>query len=981
MATTIEQQVAMDEALVPSTQRLRIDRSNFLLLSDIESKESTLQLVYDVLRRCPFFKAFLVTADVPKIYMNMLYICPRVQGQTFAKLPFEEEILDFIKFLRHSATIRTLTDIYKGHHTSLHVKGSVHPKEKQGELALCQGQLLVLNDQAPKPKASARRKRSGSDTSITPPTATTTPKPIVAVTPRLTAAAKGKQTTKSLSAPSEFGGSGTDEGTSSKPGVPDVPTDESKEELSWNSSNDKGADNQEKVGDDDEGDEGDKSDEGEEDFDEDKDSDERDDDEENQEAAKYDKQDDAKGGGDDEDEGECDEEDDNEETREEESFDPIPKTYEGDEDEGDGEEDQGLNIGKEERLNEEEEADELYRYVDINQGRGLQVNQEVEDSHVTLTLINSDGQQESSSVSSQFVTNMLNPTSDAGMESIFTTALTSIATLPLTAPTMTPSIVATITTTSQAPIPPTSIPSEVLQNLLTFDSVFRIDDRLRSLEQNFSKVMQTTQFAGAVSAIHGIVQHFMDQRMNEAVQVVIRLQSDRLHEEAQKENDEFLKTIDENIKKIIKEQVKDQVKAQVSKILPRIEQAVNEQLEAKVLSRSSYSSRTSYVVAADLSEMELKKIIIEKMEGNKEDMMMMKTRMKNPSLDQTGGKRDADKLRVDTLTPELLTGHTFELMKGSCKCLIELEYQLEEVYKAKTDQLDWVNPNGQHYPHNLLQPLPLTSDNRGRRVIPFAHFINNDIEYLWGGAFSRKYTTSVTKTKAADYGQIKWIEDLMPRMMWIQEPIDYDKHALWGVSHWGRKREQFYGIVVNQESARNEYSKRRIIAIRDLKIMEWHSYKHLDWITIRHDDDKLHNFKEGNFKRLHLQDIKDMLLLLVQGKLTNLIIEECFAFNVSLRMFTRSIIIQRHVEDLQLGVKSYQKRLNLTKPGTYWSDLKRREAYTSYSNPRGFIYQNKDKKNRLMRIDELYKFSYGTLNDVRTALDDRLKGIRMQYLP
>nr|GFD21920.1 hypothetical protein [Tanacetum cinerariifolium] len=57
------------------------------------------------------------------------------------------------------------------------------------------------------------------------------------------------------------------------------------------------------------------------------------------------------------------------------------------------------------------------------------------------------------------------------------------------------------------------------------------------------------------------------------------------------------------------------------------------------------------------------------------------------------------------------------------------------------------------------------------------------------------------------------------------------------------------------------------------------------------------------------------------------------------------------------------------------------EAYTGYSNPRGFIYQNKDKKNRLMRIDELYKFSDGMLTDVRTTLDDRLKRIRMQYLP
>nr|GFC62968.1 hypothetical protein [Tanacetum cinerariifolium] len=119
---------------------------------------------------------------------------------------------------------------------------------------------------------------------------------------------------------------------------------------------------------------------------------------------------------------------------------------------------------------------------------------------------------------------------------------------------------------------------------------------------------------------------------------------------------------------------------------------------------------------------------------------------------------------------------------------------------------------------NWLDPLPLIPDNRGRRVIPFEHFINNDLEYLQGGASSRKYTTYVTKTKAADYGHIKWIEDLVPRAMWIQEPINYDKHALWGVSHWGKKRQQFYRFAVNRESALDVYSKRRIIAVTELKI-------------------------------------------------------------------------------------------------------------------------------------------------------------------
>nr|GEY45878.1 hypothetical protein [Tanacetum cinerariifolium] len=208
-----------------------------------------------------------------------------------------------------------------------------------------------------------------------------------------------------------------------------------------------------------------------------------------------------------------------------------------------------------------------------------------------------------------------------------------------------------------------------------------------------------------------------------------------------------------------------------------------------------------------------------------------------------------NRLGVDTLTPELSAGPTYKLMRGSCNCLTELENHLEEVYKAKTDQLDWVNPEGQQYPHNLLQPLPLIPDNQGRRVIPFEHFINNDLEYLWGGASSRKYTTFVTKTKVADYGHIKWIEDLVPRTMWIQEPLNYDKHALWGVFHWGRKRQQFYGFAVNRESTLDVYSKRRIIAVTDLKIVEWHNYKDLDWISVRRDDDKIYKFKEATCGR------------------------------------------------------------------------------------------------------------------------------------
>ncbi|GJS51284.1 hypothetical protein Tco_0624646 [Tanacetum coccineum] len=636
---------------------------------------------------------------------------------------------------------------------------------------------------------------------------------------------------------------------------------------------------------------------------------------------------------------------------------------------------------------------------------------------------------------------MLNLNPDTGIDSILNlnTKSTSLVDVPITTNVEMPP--SSVTTLPPPPIPliqplhqtlvstPTIALNTSLQNLPTFGYLFKFEDRVKSLEDDFSKFKQTNLFAEAVSLILGIVDKYLANQMNEAVKAVVQLQSDRLREEAQAENEDFINKIDENIRKIIKEQVKIKVKEQVTKILPKIKKSVNEQLKVEVLIRSSNKAKTSHVVAAKLSELELKKILIDKMENNKSidisvsqknlykalddayesdkdilaiygDTVTLKRRQddeddneepsarsnrgskrrragkepestsapKEKTSKPTGKSKEGSKshqkstgftkdqlvdettqlpdwfqkltkpptpdrdwnktlpavhgpiqpwistlawnedpresfnermdtpldflafvlnqLKVDTLTPELLVGPTFELMKWSCKSLVELEYFLEEVCKATTDQLDWNNPEGQQYPHDLRKPLPLIPNSRGRRVIPFDHFINNDLAYLIGGVSSQTYATLVTKTKAADYGHIKWIEDLVPNTMWI-----------------------------NRESTRDVYSRNRIIGIKKLMIVKWHNYKHLEWTTVRRDDNKLYTFKEGDYNRLRLQDIEDMLLLLILGKLTNLNIKERLALGVSLRMFTRST------------------------------------------------------------------FSDGTLNDVRSALDDTLKRIQMKYLP
>nr|GEY29375.1 integrase, catalytic region, zinc finger, CCHC-type, peptidase aspartic, catalytic [Tanacetum cinerariifolium] len=538
MDTAIDQQVAMDEALVPHAKRLRIGRSNFHLLLDIKSKESTLQLEFwatstvhhHAIRFKMDNKKHIVNLES---FRDMLHICPRVPGQSFVEPPFEEEIIAFIRFLGHSAVIRKLTDVeYKyskksnemyyprftkviihhfmskdpsiprrnkvkwhyvrddhmfstiklvSRHQNMQLFSALLPIELTNEDIRNSNDykeyyVVATGVSPPKPKASVWKTRNSSDTTIAPPT--------TAAGPRLTTSEKGKQAAKaskakSLSALSEVehkdtkksnemyyprftkviihhfmskdpsipkrnkvnwhyvrddqmfttikleyyavatgaipsktkasvrkkkGSSDTtvtppptdvastilftyakDEGTCTILGVPDVPTDESDKEISWKSS-DKGEDND----DDDDDKEGNYDDD-----------DAQDDDNDQEDVNKDD---------DDQEEGD-DNDDQEEETRDEESFDPIPKTPENTDDKGNSKENLGLNVGREEGQDEEDDADELYRDVNINlEGRGVQMadvhtTQEFEDSHVTLTSVNPDGQHQSLSVSSQFVTN------------------------------------------------------------------------------------------------------------------------------------------------------------------------------------------------------------------------------------------------------------------------------------------------------------------------------------------------------------------------------------------------------------------------------------------------------------------------------------------------------------------------------------------------------------------------------------------------
>ncbi|GJS73750.1 hypothetical protein Tco_0706591 [Tanacetum coccineum] len=484
-------------------------------------------------------------------------------------------------------------------------------------------------------------------------------------------------------------------------------------------------------------------------------------------------------------------------------------------------------------------------------------------------------------------------------------------------------------------------------------------DEVTALESELSMLKHLNLFAEAISSIPGIIDKYLATKMKEAVDVAIQLKSNKLKEEAQAENQDFINSLDSNMTKIIKQQVK----AQTSKIMSKLEKYVTDTLGAEVLVRTTNQPQTSYAVASSLSKLELKKILMDKMEENKSiDRSEVQKNLYNALVEAYNTDKDIISTYGDVVT--ISRGHgdedkDEEPSVGSNRWTKrrrsgkETESTNEPTHKesrttsssrdaSRSQPTDLDESTHQEFnTGDDDQALPLIPNARGHLVIPFDHFINNDLEYLKGGNLSHKYTTSITKTKAADYGQIKWIEDMIPRSMWSTVPVVYDKHAYWGTYHWGPKRQRFYGYANNMETSKDVYSKHKIIAVISLKIMTFYGYSHLEEITS----------------------------------------DERYALNVALRMYTRRIVIQERVEDLQLAVESYQKKINLSRPDSQRSDLRKMTLYTTYPDIKGVIYQDDMNRNRLMRTDELHKFSDGTLNHVRTALNDIAIGIQMEYLP
>ncbi|GJR04052.1 hypothetical protein Tco_0527036 [Tanacetum coccineum] len=144
MNLLITQQRALDDALVAPKDHFVIGKCNMRIEPTKTQKEATYQVVKDTLKVSPCYKAFLVTTDIPEIYMHqfwftiskikeslsykfqldkkkfkvrvevfheVLQICPRLPNQEFVKPPSYEEIVTFIKELGYIGELESITEM------------------------------------------------------------------------------------------------------------------------------------------------------------------------------------------------------------------------------------------------------------------------------------------------------------------------------------------------------------------------------------------------------------------------------------------------------------------------------------------------------------------------------------------------------------------------------------------------------------------------------------------------------------------------------------------------------------------------------------------------------------------------------------------------------------------------------------------------------------------------------------------------------
>ncbi|GJR96523.1 retrovirus-related pol polyprotein from transposon TNT 1-94 [Tanacetum coccineum] len=278
------------------------------------------------------------------------------------------------------------------------------------------------------------------------------------------------------------------------------------------------------------------------------------------------------------------------------------------------------------------------------------------------------------------------------------------------------------------------------------------------------------------------------------------------------------------------------------------------------------------------------------------------------------------------------------------------------------------------------QTTPLVQSCQRDPEAPPLSLINQDLLYLKKGSSGpKKIILSLHKFPEIIFNDDD-IEEQTSR--WVNKYVKkFNPYARYSVEHWKNPHAKIFYIRKQKEHGKPKeviYSNSKIIQVIKTYWELGHEHKFITKIVARRANECIVSITEPDYKNLNKNDIEDMYLLIMNGKVPDYA-ETGLLWSLS--VFIRSSVIWERVHDFQLGIESYQQKVNLTAPTISFPGVEKHKMFSIIYEPvHGIIYKNSKKEKRVMRHSEIHKFCDATLNRVLEGLKSYNNDVKYGYI-
>ncbi|GKE05287.1 hypothetical protein Tco_1397305, partial [Tanacetum coccineum] len=309
-----------------------------------------------------------------------------------------------------------------------------------------------------------------------------------------------------------------------------------------------------------------------------------------------------------------------------------------------------------------------------------------------------------------------------------------------------------------------------------------------------------------------------------------------------------------------------------------------------------------------------------------------------------------------------------EMLRQRCTSGDEHQYHIDQMKNFLKSDIVWESRKEILVSPHPRKTTPLVHSCQKDPEAPALSLINQDLLYLKkGNSRPEKIVLSLHKFPAIIFNDDD-IEERTSR--WVNKCVKkFNPYARYGVEHWKNPHAKIFYIRKQKESGKPKeeiYSNSKIVQVIKTYWELGYEHKFITEIVARRATDCIVSITEPDYKNLNKNDTKDIYLLIMNGKIPDY---ADTGLLWSLSVFIRSSVIWERVHDFQLGIESYQQKVNLTTPTIAFLGIEEHDMFSIIYEPvHGIIYKNSKKEKRVMRHTKIHKFCDATLNRVLEGL-------------